>query len=385
MKGFYSTETTFLGIPGPVEVHPRVMQAMSTHLYGHRTDHFREIIHSSEELFKPTINTKRGVYFLAGSGSLGLHSGISNLVSPGDTVLNLSAGKFGERVIEITKRFTENQVSLMKEYGEAIKAEDVKVALERNPDTSLVTMTHNETSTAVLNPLPEISKVVHKHGALLMADCITSAGGDEVRMDDWGIDFFVSGSQKCYGVPAGLAFVSFSEAAEEKMNKVSRNQDYYSDLLMFKKKYSKNNDTPFTPAVSLIYGLHESLKIITEEGMENRIARHRKMGELYRSALNNLGVELLAEEGYRSNTVTAALFPEGVDSKKFMNSFIEMGILPAGGQGGLKNRIWRLGHMNMVGPREILSFVSTVEYALKKSGYSFELGTGVKTVLEGLT
>ncbi len=381
---FYTEETTFLGIPGPVEVHPRVMQAMNKHLYGHRTDHFREIISECGELFKPTIQTAQEVYFLAGSGSLGLHAGISNLVDRSDTVLNLSSGKFGERVIEITKRFTDRQVSLTKEYGQAIKPEDVKVALEDNPETTLVTMTHNETSTSVLNPLPEISRIVHDHGALLMADCITSAGGDEVRMDEWGIDFFVSGSQKCYGVPAGLAFVSFSEAAAQKMEGVSRDQDYYADLLMFREKYGKNHDTPFTPAVSLIYGLRESLRIIEEEGMENRIARHRKMGELYRSAMRALGVELLAEEGYYSNTVTASLFPDGVDPKRFMQACLDLGLLAAGGQGSLKNRIWRLGHMNVVGPREILSFVSVVEYALRKAGHEFEPGTGVGAVLKGL-
>lgn len=383
-SSFYNEDTTFLGIPGPVEVHPRVMQAMNKHLYGHRTNHFREIYTDCVEKFKPTIETKQEVYFLAGSGSLGLHAGITNLVSKEDTVLNLVGGKFGERVEKISKRFAGHQNSVVVEYGQAVKPEQVKEALEKHPDTSLVTLTHNETSTAVLNPLPEISKVVHDHGALLMADCITSAGGDEVKMDDWKIDFFVSGSQKCYGIPAGLAFVSFSDEAFEKMQKTTRNQDFYSDMVLFKEKLALKPDTPWTPAVGLMYGLQEALNLIHEEGVYNRITRHRKMGEVYRNALSSIGIELLAESGYESNTVTAGLIPEPIDGRDFLAKCLDLGILFAGGQGTLTGKIWRAGHMNMVGPREILTFVSVVETTLHKLGYDFPIGEGIRSVIQSL-
>ncbi len=379
---FYDDYTQFLAIPGPVEMHPKVYEAMNRHLYGHRTDHFREIYVDCVEKFKPTINTKQEVYFLAGSGSLGLHAAITNLVKPGDTVVNLVNGKFGERVEQITARFTENHHTVRVEYGQAIKPEMVKKALEENPDTSLVTITHNETSTGILNPLPEISKVVHDHGALLMADCITSAGGDLVEMDKWKIDFFVSGSQKCYGVPPGLAFIAFSEAAAEKMKEVPRSQDYYSDLLMYREKLAKAPDTPFTPAVSLIYGLQASLDLIHEEGMENRIKRHRLMGKAYRNGLEAMGIKLFAEEGYRSNTVTSAVIPE--KAADFIKIARQFGVLVAGGQGTLKGKIWRVGHMNTVGPREILMITSVVELALKQAGADIELGKGVQATLETL-
>ncbi len=382
MNSFYSELTQFLAIPGPVEIHPKVYEAMNRHLYGHRTDQFRKIYVDCEKKFQPTIQTNQPIYFLAGSGSLGLHAAITNMVAKEDKVINLVNGKFGERVEKISQRFSNYSLVLREEYGRAIKPEKVQELLEKNPDTKLVTITHNETSTAVLNPLPEISKIVHDHGALLMADCITSAGGDLVKMDDWKIDFFVSGSQKCYGLPPGLSFVSFSDEAAKRMEEVPRNQDFYSDLLMYREKMSKAPDTPFTPAVSLMYGLQASLDLIHEEGMENRINRHRLMGTVYRSALEELGVELLAEEGYRSNTVTAAIFPNGVDPSKFMTYMKQYGILVTGGQGSLKGKIWRVGHMNLVGPREILTITSVVELALKKAGANIKLGSGVAKILE---
>ncbi|OLS23303.1 MAG: hypothetical protein HeimC2_27050, partial [Candidatus Heimdallarchaeota archaeon LC_2] len=238
------------------------------------------------------------------------------------------------------------------------------------------------TSTGVLNPLAEISKIVHNNGALLMADCITSAGGDLVEMDKWGIDFFISGSQKCYGLPPGLAFIAFSEKAEDVMRNRNLNQDFYSDLIM--SSDVNLGITPFTPPVGLIYGLQETLSIILEEGMEKRIARHRKMGMLYRNAMTNLGLELFAQEGYRSNTVTTTKVPDNVNPNTLSKSALELGIMIAGGQGSMKGKIFRVGHMNMVGPRELLTIVGVIEIALKQAGASIQLGDGVRIIQEGL-
>ncbi len=378
----YKKERTFLAIPGPVEVHPKVYAAMNQHIYGHRTAHFRELYHDCVEKFQATIETKRDIQFHAGSGTLGLHAGISNLVSPDDHVLNLVNGKFGERVEQITSRFTNNHYTIKTEYGDGINLEDVKIAFENHPDISLVTLTHNETSTGVLNHLEEISKIVHKNGALLMADCITSAGGDEVLMDKWKIDFFVSGSQKCYGLPPGLAFTAYSEDAEEKMNNVSRKQDYYSDLVQFSSK--PIGVTPFTPAVSLMYGLQASLNIILEEGMKNRINRHRRMAELFRNAMMNLGLDLFAKPEYWSNTVTTTKIPENTNPEKLINEALNLGIMIAVGQGSMKGKIFRVGHMNLVGPREMLMIVSVLEIALKNAGANINLGDGIRIIQEGL-
>lgn len=378
----YTEDTTFLAIPGPVEIHPRVYKAMNEHVYGHRTQHFTEIYKDCVNKFQQTINTTRIPQFHAGSGTLGLHAAVTNLISSDDHVLNLVNGKFGERVEKITNRFCENSNTLRVEYGRGISAEMVKQAYEEHPESKLVTITHNETSTGVLNPLAEISKVVHDNGGLLMADCITSAGGDLVEMDKWGIDFFVSGSQKCYGLPPGMAFIAFSEKAESIMRERGLNQDFYSDLIMATDV--NLGVTPFTPPVGLIYGLQESLTIILEEGMENRIKRHRLMGELYRNAMTNLGLELFAEEGYRSNTVTTIKIPDGVDANILSKSTLDLGVMIAGGQGTMKGNIFRIGHMNMVGPRELLTIVSVLEIALKRAGASIQLGEGIRIIQEGL-
>lgn len=378
----YKEDRTFLAIPGPVEIHPKVYEAMNRHTYGHRTSHFKEIYKDCMEKFQTTINTKRDIQIHAGSGSFGLHTAISNLVKSSDHVLNIVNGKFGERMEKISARFTTNSHVLRTEYGFGTSPEMVKEALESNPDTSIVTITHNETSTGVLNPLEEISEVVHDHGALLVADCITSAGGDKVEMDKWKIDFFISGSQKCYGLPPGLAFISFSSSAEEKMQSVTRNQDYYGDLLQFAK--AEIGVTPFTPAVNLIYGLQASLGLILEEGMTNRIARHKKMGSLYRDAMNNLGLDLFAESGYRSNTVTTTKVPVNTNPTIISQTALDYGIMIAGGQGSLKGNIFRVGHMNLVGPREMLMIVSVIEIALKNAGADISLGDGIRMVQEGL-
>ncbi|MDH5645657.1 MAG: alanine--glyoxylate aminotransferase family protein, partial [Candidatus Heimdallarchaeota archaeon] len=259
----------------------------------------------------------------------------------------------------------------------------VKQEFEKNADIKFVTITHNETSTGVLNPLEEISKVVHDHGALLMADCITSAGGDLVEMDNWNIDIFVSGSQKCYGLPPGLAFIALSQAADERLNEVPRNNDFYSDLLQFREGVKKG-DTPFTPPVSLFYGLNETLDIIHEEGMDKRIQRHRTMGMLYRNAIEAMGLELFAQPEFRSNTVTTAKVPDNVDSSKLSKVMLELGIMIAGGQGTMKGKIFRIGHMNLVGPRELLMIVAALEIALKKAGANISLSSGVSTIQQYL-
>ena len=378
----YSSGRAFLAIPGPVEVHPLVYEAMNRRTYGHRTSHFREIYADCVEKFQQTIKTTRIPQFHSGSGSLGLHAAITNLTKPGDIVLNLVNGKFGERVENITSKFVGDSPSVKVPYGQAITPEMVRAKLDTFPDTSLVTITHNETSTGVLNPLHEISKVVHNHGALLMADCITSAGGDIVEMDKWNIDFFVSGSQKCYGLPPGLSFMVFSDQAEEVMRNNGSRSEFYADVLQFND--TKLGVTPFTPAVNMIYGLQAALNLIMEEGLDKRISRHRLMGKLYRDAMTSLGLELFAQEQYRSNTVTATNVPKNVDVDVLRSNSLALGVIIAGGQSTMKGNIFRVGHMNLVGPREMLMIVSVLELAMKRAGADIELGRGTRSIQEGL-
>ncbi len=378
----YSTDNTLLLLPGPVAIHPRVYAAMNVPIYGHRTDHFRKIYAECVEMIKPVFGTDSAdVYLLTGSGSLGLEAGIINFVSPNDSVISMSAGKFGERSAKIARVFAKEVVEVKSPYGDPSLPEQLEKAFEET-SASLVTVTHNETSTAVLNPLEEIVKVAHKHGALVMADMITSAGGDWVKMDEWGVDIAVSGSQKCFGLPPGLGFVLASQKAVNHMLSIDqRVPSFYADLIMFKNAVEKGAGTPFTPAISLFYGLHESLKIIEEEGLENRIERHHQMGEIVREAMKAMNLELFAKKGYYSNTVTAVKIPQGISWGDLNKTIQKLGLIVAGGQGSMKGKIFRVGHMNIVGTREALLAIAGIETALNKLGHETK-GQGVRKAQE---
>ncbi len=378
----YSEDNTLLLLPGPVAIHPRVYAAMDVPIYGHRTDHFRKIYEESVKMIRPVFGTDSAdAYLLTGSGSLGLEAGIVNFISPDDSAIAMVAGKFGERSAKIAKVYAKEVVEIKSPYGTPSLPEQLEKAFEET-SASLVTVTHNETSTAVLNPLEEIVKVAHKHGALVMADTITSAGGDWVKMDEWGVDIAVSGSQKCFGLPPGLAFVLASRKAVDHMLSIEqRIPSFYADLVMFKNAVEKGSGTPFTPAISLFYGLHESLKIIQEEGLENRIKRHHQMGEIIRESMKAMGLELFAKEGYYSNTVTAVKIPQSISWEELNKTIRKLGLIVAGGQGSMKGKIFRVGHMNIVGSREVLLAISVIETALNKLGHETS-GRGIQRAQE---
>ncbi len=375
--------TSLLLLPGPVMIHPRVYAAMDRPIYGHRTSEFREIHKQILKKIKPVFGLKKGeVYLLTGSGSLALEAGIFNFVKKNDPVLSLVSGKFGERSAELSKLHSKKTKVIVSEYGNPNTPEQLEDALT-NFNPKLVTITHNETSTAVLNPLKEITKIAHEHGALVMADMITSAGGDYVLMDEWGVDIGVSGSQKCFGLPPGLGIVAVRDEVIEQMVPVDEdNVRFYSDLIRFRKGVNKSLDTPFTPAISLFYGLLESLKIMEEEGLENRIQRHRLVAKGTREGLKAMGIKLLAKPGYESNTVTAGVIPDNIQFSDMIKLLKTYGVTIAGGQGPLKGKIFRIGHMNLVGPRDIITVLGTLELVLSKLGYHVEKGAGVAAAIE---
>lgn len=365
----YDEENTLLMIPGPVPVHPRVLRALSRPIYGHRTSEFRALLEEIEKMLKPLFGTKGPVFMLTGSGTAGMDAAIRTFVKPGDKVLSLVAGKFSERFAEIARTAGGKVVEVNVEWGRAIKPEIVEKALREHPDTKVVTMTHNETSTGVLQPASEIAKVVKEHGAILVVDGITSVGGDYVKMDEWGLDVVVAGSQKCLGIPPGLAFVA---VREELIDYIERNEEsfaYYTDLKRYWEIWKKSKDLPFTGGISLFYALYESLKIIHEEGIENRIRRHRLMAKMTRAGFTALGLELFAEKGYESNTLTAVKYPPSISDKDFRAKMRAHGILVAGGQAHLKGKIFRVAHMNLTAEREVLTVLAIAELVLKELGF----------------
>jgi len=378
----YDEKNILLMTPGPVLFHPRVYQAMSRVAFHHRTPEYRKTFGECVSMMKKVMQTEKDVFIFAGSGTSAMDAAIANCVSPGDKVLNLIGGKFGERWAEITETFGAKSIRLEVELGRAIKAEMVSNAIDNEPDIKFVTMCHNETSTAVLNPAPEIAKITTERGKLLIVDGITSVGGDYVYPDRWGIDILVTGSQKCLGCPPGLGMIMVGPKAWEEINGREKIPSYYLKLSSYKKAFEKSLDTPNTPAVSLVYGLHESLTMILEEGCENRVKRHRLMAEAVRSGMKALGLRLLAEKGYESNTMTALKYPDGVDDSAFRKGMQKHGILVAGGQAHLKGKIFRVAHMNIIAEREVLLVLAMTGLVLRECGFKCESGAGVSAAQE---
>ncbi|MFX1563183.1 MAG: pyridoxal-phosphate-dependent aminotransferase family protein [Promethearchaeota archaeon] len=375
---FDDEELTLLMIPGPVPVHPRVYRAMSRVLYGHRTKEYQKEYKETVTLLKRLLHTEQDVLIFAGSGTAAMEAAIANVLEPGDKVLNVVNGKFSDRWCELTTTFGGNSTIQSYEYGQAANPKTIAEKLEEDKDIRIVTICHNETSTGVLNPAEEIGRVVRDHDRLLIVDGITSVGGDYVYPDKWNFDVLVTGSQKCLGVPPGLGVIWVGPRAWKKIEaRKKQNPTYYFDLLKAKKRFDGFGDSPFTSAISLIYGLHESLKMMFEEGYQQRIERHHKLGRITRAGYIGMGLELLADLAHYSNTVTAVKYPAGINDTDFRNNVQSLGVLIAGGQGPVKGKIFRTNHMNICTEKDVLTTMAVIEVALKKLGFEIDLGSGV--------
>lgn len=368
--------------PGPVFFHPRVYRAMSRIEYHHRTPEYRKIFAECVSMMKGVMQTSNDVFVITGSGTSAMEAAIVNCVSPGDKVLTLVNGKFGERWREITECFGGNPISLEVEWGKAIKPKKVADALDKNPEVKFVTLCHNETSTAVLNPAPEIAEVVKERDKILIVDGITSVGGDYVYPDEWNFDILVTGAQKCIGCPPGLAMIMVSPLAWKVIEKRKTIPAYYVNLPHYKRAFTERSDTPYTSSIPLIYALHEALSLILEEGYENRVERHRLMAKAVRAGMKALDLALFAEEGFESNTLTAVKYPSGIEDNAFRKTMQKHGVLVAGGQAHLKGKIFRVAHMNLTGEKEVLLTLAVAEYTLKELGFDCEGEEGVSVVEE---
>ncbi len=333
-----------LMIPGPVMLHPRVLQAMSRQMINHRDKAFSGIYDECRSTLQYVLNTKNDTYVLTGSGSCAMEAAISNLVK-GDRVVSVVNGKFGERFRDIAGRYGVVE-SLEFEWGTPVSLARVEDALAKG--ARVVTMVHNETSAGVKNPAEEVGRLANKYNALFVMDCITSAGGDLVEVDKWGVDIAVTGAQKCLGAPSGLSSVTVSKKAWDAMVK---SPPYYMDLKKYKKSAeAERSETPYTPSITLFYGMQEAMRMIREETIEKRIARHRKGAEAIRAAARALGLDLYPvtdQHTVLSNTVTAIKLPAGVSDKGLRGPMkADYGVEIAGGQDRLKEKIFRIPSMN---------------------------------------
>jgi aspartate aminotransferase-like enzyme len=353
-----------LMIPGPVMLHPRVLQAMSKQMINHRDKAFSEMYDECRSALQYVLNTQNDTYVLTGSGSCAMEAAISNLAK-GDKIVSIVNGKFGERFRDIAGRYGTVD-SLEFEWGNPVDLQKVEDALAKG--VKVITMVHNETSAGVKNPAEEVGKLARKHNAIFVLDCITSAGGDLVEADKWGIDIAVTGAQKCLGAPSGLSSVSVSKKAWDSMVK---NPPYYMDLKKYKKSAeAERSETPYTPSITLFYGMQEAMRIIKEETIEKRIARHRKGAESIRAAAKALGLELYPvtdQHTVLSNTVTAIKMPAGVTDKNLRGTMkADDSVAIAGGQDRLKDKIFRIPSMNAFTEADLARTLGSLEKALIK-------------------
>jgi aspartate aminotransferase-like enzyme len=310
-----------------------------------------------------------------------MEAAVVNLLSPGDTALTVEGGKFGERWTEICQAYGINTEVLKVEWGRAVDPAEIRSRLQATgPKLKAVFTTLCETSTGVVNDIEAIGKIVKETDAVLVVDAISGLGAIDLKTDAWSVDVCVSGSQKGLMLPPGLAFISLSAKAQGLLNS-AKSPKFYFDLKEAKKALDKT-DTPFTPAISLIIALNESLKIIRQDGLENIFRRHRNMADATRAAVKALELKLFAPEA-SSDVVTAVCVPPGLDGEKLVKVMRDTyGVTIAGGQAELKGKVFRIAHMGFIEEFDIIVGISCLEKVLRQLGYQFALGAGVKAAEE---
>lgn len=379
-------DKTFLMIPGPTPVPESVMLEIAKHPIGHRSSEFSSILKEVYENLKYVFQTKNDVFMFTSSGTGAMCAALENLVNEGDKVLCLSLGNFGNRWAKIAESSGADVEKIEVEAGQVIDPEVLKkrLAEDTNKEIKIVTLTHSETSTGAANDVKTLCSIIREHGAISVVDGVTSVCAMPVKPDEWGIDVLVSGSQKGFMIPPGLAFLVANERAW-KVYEQCKHPSFYFDWAAHKKAV-EGDTTPFTPAVNLIVGLNTALKMIKEEGIENMNARHKRHCMALRNALRAINLELLVkDDNDASHSITSILPPEGIsvpDIRSTMKN--DFDIVVANGQAKLKDKIFRMGTLGFVCDRDLIAAIGALEATLYKLGHKFELGNGVKTLIEAL-
>lgn len=370
-------------IPGPTNVDPKILRALSKPTLSHTDPKFVEIYNMAIENLKRVFVTRSDVFVVAGSGTLALEMAVSNIVKPGDKVLNVVIGFFGNYFVKISE--AHGAISKVMEFpwGKCARAESIKEALEED-DYRAVTVTHVDTSTGVVNPVKEIGEVVSRHSdAFYVVDTVCSLGGIEVRVDDWNIDLCASGSQKCIGTPPGLAFLSASERVLEYLENTKTNVSFwYGDIRNWLPIMRDPSGYFATPAVNMVYALSEALEAILVEGLEQRYRRHHIMAEAFRSATNVLNMRLVADRACVADTLTASYYPDGIDDIAFRKEMKKRGVVVAAALGPIRGKGVRVGHMGNVDQNDILSTIGAIEGTLAQLGHKFQSGVGLSAAEE---
>ena len=355
-----------LRIPGPVPVPPKVLLASASPMINHRGAEFREKLPLVLDRLKPIFATENAIIALTGSGSAAMEAAVANLVNPGDPVLVLVGGSFGQRWLDICTSYGAKVLELQYPWGKGVDPLDVQAILKTHPEIEVVFATHNESSTAVLNDIEGIGEVVNQFDALFVVDAVSSLGGSPLETDNWGVDVVCTASQKCLLTPPGLAFVSISQRARSRMKKVTSPR-FYLDLLRYEEMLMQG-ETPYTPNIANFFALEEALNLIEAEGLENIYARHYLMRDMIRVGMQALELPLLVEEPWASPTVTSVR-PDFSDVVGFCRRLEQKyGVEVAGGQGLFAGKIFRVGHMGYATPLDMVTTLAAIEASLGQYG-----------------
>lgn len=369
----------YLFLPGPTPVPERVSRTMNRPMINHRGEEFKGILEDVVAGIKQIYRTSANLLIYPASGTGGLEAAVVNFISPGDKVLAVSIGIFGERFANIAKTFGADVEKIEFPWGTGADPQKIKERLEQDTDYQIkaVLITQNETSTGAYNDVKAIREVMGDHPALLMVDAVSGLAAIELRMDEWKLDVVISGSQKAFMIPPGLSFMAFSDRAYQ-VHQTNTNARYYWDLEEGL-KYQKKGQTPFTPPISLYYGLHEALQMMAEEGLDNVIARHTAYRDLVRASIRAMGLKLLTEDRYASAAVTSVIAPPEIGANPIRKYMLDQfNIILAGGQQSLDNVIFRVGHLGYIRELDLLSVLAALEITLLHFDFPLELGAGLK-------
>ncbi|MCH7713662.1 MAG: alanine--glyoxylate aminotransferase family protein [Chloroflexi bacterium] len=374
--------------PGPSSVHPRVLQAMTLPVVGHLDPKFFQIMDDVGEMLRQVFNTSNHMTLpISATGTGAMETACANILERGDTMVICRNGFFGVRLADIAERCGAETYTVDVPWGQPVDVQALEDELKKHPKVKAVGVVHAETSTGVLTPLPEICELAHRHGAVVIVDAVTSLGGHEVRMDDWDIDVCYSATQKCLGAPPGLAPISFGPRAMDIIhNRESKVQSFYFNLKDLESYWNQTRAYHHTSPISMTYALRESLRMMMEEGVDNRIKRHARTAAVLRAGLTAMGIGLLADEEYRLNPLTAAKIPEGIDDAtvrgQLLNDFnIEIG----GGLGELRAKVWRIGLMgDSARETNVFALLSALEIILSKLDYEVAAGASLAAAQRAL-
>jgi aspartate aminotransferase-like enzyme len=365
-----------LRIPGPTSLPPSVREAGGRQMINHRGTEFAAMLNRIQAGMKPYFGTTSDIAIVSAAGTGGLEAAVVNVLSPGDRVLGVSIGSFGDRFARIAEVYGANVDRVSAEWGWAADPDELR---ERLPaaDYRAVLLTHNETSTGVMNPIPALAAAVRETSpdALILVDSVSGLGAVPFEMDAWGCDVVVTGSQKAWMAAPGLAMIAASERGWAAIE-TARMPRFYFDLRKHRES-ARTGETPWTPAIAVFYQVDEGLRLMEAEGAEAIFARHEMCAAATQAGLEALGFELFADPAHRSRTVTAARIPDGLDWKALNTEIKRGGLILAGGQGKLTGHIFRVGHLGSVTIDEILGAMATIETASLATGRAVDSGAGV--------